>query len=123
MCSLLGMCSFYKKLVPDYSNLVAPLFELLHKNSKFIWSEECNKNFKLLKEKLQKSPALISPDFKKLYINQTDASNKVLATLSLKKWTMNYDPSNLVVEFYVTANRITIQQPRSYLLFILRKAK
>ena len=118
MCSLLGMCSFYKKFVPDYSNLVAPLFELLHKNSKFIWSEECNKNFKLLKEKLQKSPALISPDFKKLYINQTDASNKVLATLSLKKWTMNYDPSNLVVEFYVTANRITIQQPRSYLLFI-----
>ena len=116
--SFLGMCSFYKKFVPDYSNLVAPLFELLHKNSKFIWSEECNKNFELLKEKLQKSPVLISPDFKKLYINQTDASNKGLATLSLKKWTMNYDPSNLVVEFYVTANRITIQQPRSYLLFI-----
>ena len=26
--SFLGMCSFYKKFVPDYSNLVAPLFEL-----------------------------------------------------------------------------------------------
>ena len=32
--SFLGMCSFYKKFVPDYSNLVAPLFELLHKNTK-----------------------------------------------------------------------------------------
>ena len=81
------MCSFYKKFVP-----------------------ECNNNFELLKEKLQKSPVLISPDFKKPYIIQTDASNKglfhvilatlkVLATLSLKKWIMNYDPSNLVVEF------------------------
>ena len=28
--SFLGMCSFYKKFVPDYSNLVAPLIELLH---------------------------------------------------------------------------------------------
>ena len=26
--SFLGMSSFYKKFVPDYSNLVAPLFEL-----------------------------------------------------------------------------------------------
>ena len=76
--SFLGMCSFYKKFVPDYSNLVAPLFELLRKNAKFIWSEECNKNFGLLKEKLQKSPVLISPDFKKPYIIQTDASNKSL---------------------------------------------
>ena len=56
--SILGMCSFYKKIVPGYSNLVGPLFELLHKHSKFIWSEECNKNFELLKEILQKSPVL-----------------------------------------------------------------
>ena len=76
--SFLGICSFYKKFVPGYSNLVAPLFELLHKNTKFIWSEKCNKNFELLKEKLQKSPVLILPDFKKPYINQTDASNKGL---------------------------------------------
>ena len=69
------MCSFYIKFVPDYSNFVARLFELLHKSTKFIWSEECNKNFELLKEKLQKSPVLISPDFKKPYIIQTDASN------------------------------------------------
>ena len=64
--SFLGMCNFYKKFVPDYSNLVVPLFELLHKN--FIWSEECNKNFEFLKEKMQKSPLLISPYFKKPYI-------------------------------------------------------
>ena len=27
----LGMCSFYKKFVPDYSNLVTPLFKLSQK--------------------------------------------------------------------------------------------
>ena len=32
----------------------------------------------MLKETLQKSPVLISPDFKKPYIIQTDASNKSL---------------------------------------------
>ena len=72
------MYSFYKKFVPAYSNLVAPLFELLRKNTNFFWSEECNKNFELLKETLQKSLVLISPDFKKPYIIQTDASNKGL---------------------------------------------
>ena len=76
--SFLRMYSFYKKFVPAYSNLVAPLFELLRKNTNFFWSEECNKNFELLKETLQKSLVLISPDFKKPYIIQTYASNKSL---------------------------------------------
>ena len=79
--SFLEMCSFYKKFVPDYSDLVAPLFELSHKNTKFIWSEECNKNFELLKGKLQKPPVLISPDFKKPYIIQTDSSSKGLGNV------------------------------------------
>ena len=52
--SFLGMCSFYNKFVPDCSNLVAPLFERFLKNTKFIWSEECNKNFELLEEKTAK---------------------------------------------------------------------
>ena len=76
--SFLGMCSFHKKFVPDCSNLVGALFELLRKNTKFIWSEKGNKNYELLKEKLQKSPVLITPAFKKPHIIQTDASNKGL---------------------------------------------
>ena len=47
--SFLGICSFYKKSsVPDYSYLVAPLFELLHKISKFIWRDDCDRKFELL---------------------------------------------------------------------------
>ena len=53
------MFSFYKKIVPDFCSLVALLFELLYKNLKLNWSEECDKNFELLKEKIQKSPVLI----------------------------------------------------------------
>ena len=90
------MCSFYKKFVPI---LLAPLFELLHKNTKFIWTEKYNKNFELLKGKLQKPPVLISPDFKKPYIIQTDASNKGLGYVISQEVVMNYDPSSLVVEF------------------------
>ena len=46
--SFLGICSFYKKSVPDYSYLLAPLFELLHEISKFIWSDDCDRKFELL---------------------------------------------------------------------------
>ena len=48
---LLGMCSLYKKFVPDSFKLVAPFFELSQKTSKFIWNEECNKNFGSLEKK------------------------------------------------------------------------
>ena len=120
------MCSFYKKFVPEYSNLVAPLFELLRKTTKFIWSEECNTNFELLKEKLPKLPVLISPDFKKPYIIQTDASNKVLGYVIsqevdnelrhnkfggrvLSKSQLNYDTATnelLAIYFCVNQNEV-----------------
>ena len=59
--SFLGMCSFYKKSV-----------------HKIHLEWKCNNNLGLLKEKLQKSPVLISPNFKKPYIIETNTANKGL---------------------------------------------
>lgn len=46
----------------------------MKKNSKFLWSKEQNDSFKLIKEKLTKSPVLIFPDMTKPLVVQTDAS-------------------------------------------------
>ena len=37
----LGHAGFYKRLIKDISKIVKPLYELLEKESKFIWDDRC----------------------------------------------------------------------------------
>ena len=61
--SFLGVTGFYRKFIPKYSKEIVPLCNLLKKNVKFEWSENCESALKFLKEQLQ-SPELLSyPDF------------------------------------------------------------
>jgi hypothetical protein len=70
----LGMSSYYRKFIPNYSKITEPINRLLKKNCKFIWSEECERNFQLLKSLLINTPILVYPNFAKKFIVTTDAS-------------------------------------------------
>lgn len=72
---ILGLGNFYRKFIYKYSELVHPLNNLLRKDVPFQWTEECDKAFKTLKEKLVSAPILVYPDFTKPFILYTDASN------------------------------------------------
>ncbi|XP_075480669.1 uncharacterized protein LOC142521336 [Primulina tabacum] len=50
--SLIGLAGYYRKFVERFSSIAVPLTKLTQKNSKFIWSEDCEKSFLTLKEKL-----------------------------------------------------------------------
>lgn len=39
--SFLGMVNFYAKFVHNFSTILAPLYNLLKKSTKFEWSESC----------------------------------------------------------------------------------
>ena len=56
--SFLGLASFYKKFVKGVSTIAAPLHSLLQKDRPFIWSEDCDKAFQLLKTALLTPPIL-----------------------------------------------------------------
>jgi transposase InsO family protein len=54
----LGLTSYYRKFVKDYSKIAKPLTSLLKKNKPFEWDESCEKTFQELKRILINPPIL-----------------------------------------------------------------
>lgn len=71
----LGMASWYRRFVQNFSTLVAPISSLLRKNAKFAWTPEAESAFCEIKDRLVCAPVLVCPDFTKPFVLQTDASN------------------------------------------------
>ena len=72
--SFLGFGNFYRKFIPGFSTLAAPLNNLLKKETPFCWTEETQKSFDLLKQKLTSSPMLMMPDQNRPFQIECDAS-------------------------------------------------
>ena len=70
----LGMVGYYRRFVPHYSTLLAPLTDLLQKRKKWQWSGACDRAFVDLKEVLCSLPVLRAPDFNKPFALAVDAS-------------------------------------------------
>jgi transposase InsO family protein len=81
--SFIGLCSYYRKFIANFSNIARPLHKLTEVATPFLWTGECQTAFDLLKAKLTSAPILTHPDFSKPFILDTDASqNAIGAALS-----------------------------------------
>ncbi|UYV79703.1 hypothetical protein LAZ67_18000349 [Cordylochernes scorpioides] len=56
--SFLGLSSYYRRFIKSYANKCRPLNSLLKKDEKFIWGEEQDESFRILKQELGSSPVL-----------------------------------------------------------------
>ena len=76
--AFLGLTGYYRKFVPHFSTLAAPLTDLIKKNAPNCvqWTESCEVAFQQLKDHLCSEPVLTSPDFARPFILQTDASDR-----------------------------------------------
>ena len=81
----IGMCSYYRKLVPNFSKIAEPLIQLTKKYARFKWTEECQKAFDFLKDSLTVVPFLAYPDTNKPYVLYTDASNTCIGACLTQK--------------------------------------
>lgn len=70
----LGLASWYRRFVPQFSTVIAPLSNLLRKNRSFEWDDSCENAFRAIKEYLVSAPVLTCPDFSLPFTIQTDAS-------------------------------------------------
>jgi len=70
----LGVASYYRRFIERFSQISAPLRELIAKDKTFTWGKEQQDAFDELKNKLCNPPILRFPDSHREYFLETDAS-------------------------------------------------
>ena len=73
-----ALCSYYRKFVLNFSEIAAPLNELLKKDVKFHWTPFHAESFEELKRRLTSAPVLVHPDYTQDFILTTDASDNAI---------------------------------------------
>ncbi|XP_024965032.1 uncharacterized protein LOC112505344, partial [Cynara cardunculus var. scolymus] len=74
----LGLASYYRRFMANFSKIAQPLTALTQKDKKFIWSERHEEAFKTLKQKLCNAPILSLPEGSENFIVFCDASHQGL---------------------------------------------
>ena len=72
----LGLASYYRRFMPAFAKVSAPLRALTKKNATFLWTTKCEKAFIELKHLLTTAPVLVYPHFgpDRSFVLETDAS-------------------------------------------------
>ncbi|KAL0151982.1 hypothetical protein M9458_052700 [Cirrhinus mrigala] len=73
--AFVGLCSYYRRFIKDFSKLAVPLNQLVGKNVPFVWTTAYDQSFTHLKNVLSSEPVVILPDFSVPFKIYTDASN------------------------------------------------
>jgi hypothetical protein len=56
--SFLGLAGYYRKFVRHLGIIARPVFNLLKKNTPFVWTHDTDQEFQLLKQNLVQAPVL-----------------------------------------------------------------
>ena len=75
LARFLGMAGYYRSFCLNFSDIAAPLTNLLSKKVKFVWTDDCQLAFDKVKLLLKKSPVLQSPDYEKPFKLIIDSSD------------------------------------------------
>ena len=79
-----GLASFYRRFVPNFSNVASPLNELVKKDTPFCWREKHEQAFQRLKAQLTNAPILALPNFSKTFEIKCDASRVGIGVVLLQ---------------------------------------
>ncbi|KAK7922815.1 hypothetical protein WMY93_009717 [Mugilogobius chulae] len=79
--AFVGLCSYYRRFVQNFSQHAAPLNRLASKNVPFEWTPECEAAFVFLKRCLSGSPIVVLPDFSLPFKICTDASKDAVGAV------------------------------------------
>ena len=83
--SFLGLAGYYRRFIENFSKIAKPMTELLKKDTKFKWTEDCETSFQELKERLTTAPVLTLPDICKEFQVYCDASRLGLGCVLMQE--------------------------------------
>lgn len=73
------LASFYRKFIRNFSKMSTPILETMKKNHQpFRWTDDAEKGFQMLKNKITKQLVLVLPNFNKV---RTKASDDAIAAV------------------------------------------
>ncbi|GJT78751.1 putative reverse transcriptase domain-containing protein [Tanacetum coccineum] len=81
----LGLAGYYQRFIKGFSKIAKSLTELTQKNKKYIWGEDQETAFQLLKQKQYEAPILALPEGNDDVVVYCDASHQVVV-FALKIW-------------------------------------
>lgn len=83
--SFLGLCSFFRRFIPGFSQIAHPLYKLLHKDAVFNFNDNCYEAFQKLKSSLTSEPVLCVYDPLRETELHTDASKIGFGAVLMQK--------------------------------------
>ncbi|XP_041009410.1 uncharacterized mitochondrial protein AtMg00860-like [Juglans microcarpa x Juglans regia] len=83
--SFLGLASYCRRFIEGFSKLYNPITTLTRKNTKYVWSKECERSFQELKRRLTTTPVLALPESLKPYVVFNDASKMGLRCVLMQE--------------------------------------
>ena len=79
--SFLGSASYYRRFIPNFASIAAPLSDALRKDQDFQWTPEMDKAVQKLKLAMTTAPVLMIADPNKKFVVKTDASNAAVGAV------------------------------------------
>ena len=108
--SFIGMCSYYRRFIPHFSEIAEPIISLTRKFARFNWTDECQVAFDKLKDKLVELPLLSFPDPSLPYQLYTDASDKCIGACLTQF--VSLDGEQVERPIYYLSHRLSDTQTR-----------
>ncbi|GKE25364.1 putative reverse transcriptase domain-containing protein [Tanacetum coccineum] len=81
----LGLVGYYRRFIKDFLKIAKSLTELTKKNKKYIWGEDQESTFQLLKQKLCEAPILALPEGNDNFVVYCDASHQGLGAVLMQR--------------------------------------
>ena len=106
----LGMTGYYRMFCDNVSVISEPLTNLLSERTQFIWTNDCQKAFDILKVILKNEPVLLAPNFAKEFKLAIDASETAAGSVLLQENSNEVDhPVSYFSKTLTNIKRIILQ--------------
>nr|GEW30238.1 hypothetical protein [Tanacetum cinerariifolium] len=107
----LGLAGYYRRFIEGFSKIVKPLNKLTQIHKKYIWKEDQESAFQLLKQKLYEAPILALPEGNNDFVVYCDASlqecqkpSDLLVQPEIPMWKWERITMDFVTKFPITSN-------------------